>query len=157
MPASNAIRTALLVLLAALLYYWAIAFGVHRLPAAEPEWWPMPGTGADALHAAYAWLQLRHAAGLLLVSAPFAIAIALVRPKHPVRIALLVALIGIVGPNLYLHASLPAWQQPTGVRLASAAMDYVKFLVTLPLLTWLAARGVRRWRPSAPGALRDPA
>ena len=151
---SQRIRIAFLVALAAFFYYWAVAFGVHTLSAPRPGWW-LPARG-DVL-AAYSWLQLTHAGGLLLVSVPFAVAIAFVRPAHPVRIALVVALLGIVVPSLYFQATTPHWLRPTGIGMASAAVDYVKFLAALPLVTWLASRvlpsnnSVRSF-PSTPSA-----
>ncbi len=147
-------RIALLVAIAAFLYYWAVTFGVHVLSAPRPSWW-FPSRGD--VWSAYSWLHLTHAGGLLLVSAPFAVAIALVRPAHPVRVALAVAVLGIVGPSLYLQAITPDWLRPSGIGLTSAAVDYIKFVSALPLVTWLASRRLPSNNSFKPNPLRGSA
>ncbi|MGV8940326.1 MAG: hypothetical protein ACOH1P_02165 [Lysobacter sp.] len=101
-------------------------------------------------------LQLANAALLLVVSIPFALALASSRLslRNPVLLALAVSFLALVLPALPHFEELvtrPGW---SGV---SAALDYIKFAGTLPLVTWL----VRRWLPlndsSEPKPLRGSA
>ena len=135
---SRRLKIAFLVALAAFLYYWAAAVGAHVLSGPQPSWW-RPGEGGAI--SAYSWLQVTHAGGLILVSTPFAIAVAALCSTHPVRLALMVAFLGLVLPSIYFQITTPAWmpaQDTAGV--VSAAIDYVKLLTTLPLVTWAASR-----------------
>lgn len=135
---SQRLKVACLVAVAAFLYYWAVGLGAHVLSGPTPTWW-LPTY--ERTLAVYSWLQLTHAGGLLVVSAPFALAIALLSREHPLRFALAVALLGLVVPSLYFWVTTPTWvPEVDTVGLVSRTIDFIKFLVTLPLLTWAARR-----------------
>jgi hypothetical protein len=148
------IQILLLMAAAAFLYHWAGRLGAHAFTGLRPDWWLPSYAGAWTT---YSWLQLAHTGGLLLASLPFAVAIALLRPVHPVRIALAIAVIGLLAPALYWHAITPDWLRPTGIGLASAIVDYAKFVAALPLLTWLASRALPSNNSSKPTPLRGAA
>lgn len=103
----------------------------------------------------YPALQLANTLVLVALSIPFALLLASPRLslKAPVLVALGIALLGLVAPSL---SSAPLVLRP-GVAGASAAADFVKFALALPLVTWLAVR----WLPShysiKPQPLRGPA
>ena len=135
---SQRLKVACLVAVAAYLYYWAVGLGAHVFSGPTPTWWLPTHEGTLAV---YSWLQLTHTGGLLVVSVPFAVAISLLSPEHPLRFALAVALLGLVVPSLYFWVTTPTWLPPADtVGLMSRTIDYAKFIATLPLLTWAASR-----------------
>lgn len=123
-------KSAIVVALGAVAYY-ALASTV--LP-----WAPRLAPVASG----YAALQLANTLVLFALSVPFALLLASPRLslKAPVRLALCVALLGLVAPSL---SSASLVLQP-GIAGVSAAIDLVKFALVLPLATWL----VVRWLPS---------
>lgn len=90
----------------------------------------------------YPAMQLAHTAVVVAISLPVALVLASRRLslQAPVPVALCIAVLGLVLPVL---PSVDLMFRP-GWPGASAALDYLKFAGTLPLLTWLA----RRWLPS---------
>ncbi len=111
--------------------YYALASAL--LPWA-PVLVPRPG--------GYVALQLANTAVLLALSIPFALILASRRLslKAPILAAICIALLGLVAPAL---PSFSLTFQPS-VAGGSAALDFAKFALALPLLTWL----VVRWLPS---------
>ena len=100
-------------------------------------------------------LQLLHGAGLILISVPFALSIRFLQLQRPVLAALAVALLGLAIPLVAPHASrLP--DSPVHGQI-SAALDLLKFLGTLPLLTWLVTRNVPSNNSFKPNPLRGSA
>lgn len=157
MTGPQRIRIACLVAISAFLYYRAVVLGAHVFLSPPPAWW-LPGQEQEATVSIYLWLQVTHAAGLLLVSAPFAIAITLLRPTHPVRLALAVAVMALVLPSLYFQLTTSAWlPRPGTPSMVSATIDYLKFLITLPIMTWASARILARNRSFKPEPFRGSA
>lgn len=120
----------------------AIAFGSAFYYLAAFIVLPWAGVLAPPI-GSHMGLQVAHTFLMLVLSLPFALALASSRLAipRPVLVALAVSFFALVLPalpNIGLTAR-PGW---SGV---SAVLDYLKFLGTLPLLTWLACR----WRPSS--------
>lgn len=155
MTGPQRIRIACFVAIAAFLYYWTVVLGAHVFIGPPPAWWL---TGQNGAVSTYSWFQLTHAAGLLLVSAPFAIAIAFFRPTHPVLLALVIAVMALVLPSLYFQLTTSAWlPRPGTPSMVSATIDYLKFLITLPILTCASARVLARNHSFKPETLRGSA
>jgi len=127
---TSLVKSSIVVVLGAIAYY---VLASMLLP-----WAPMLAPAAGG----YVALQLANTLVLVALSIPFALVLMSPRLslKAPVVAALGIALLGLVAPSL---PSAPLVLRPdiTGV---SAAIDLVKFVLVLPLLTWLAVR----WLPS---------
>ena len=124
------VKSAIAVVLGAIALYAAASLTLPWAPALFP-----PEGG-------YPTMQLAHSALVVAISLPLALVLASRRLslRAPVPVALCISLLGLVVPVLpSIHLVFrPGWPG------ASAAIDYLKFAGTLPMLTWLALR----WLPS---------
>jgi hypothetical protein len=154
MDRRHMVRTALLLAGLALLYHFAIRYGVHLVNLQAPAWWS--GDPRSTFNS-YAWLQLTHSIGLLLVSLPFALAIAFLRVARPVPSALLVAFFGSVVPAFVQGGVVPLLLGSSPYTAVSAAIDLLKFASFLPLLTWAVARALPPNNSFKPNPLRGSA
>jgi len=82
-------------------------------------------------------MHLKHAGAVAAASLPFAIAIRALRPERPVLVALVVALLGAALPFV---VALLAYPSAVGFVWLSGAIDLLKLVGTLPVVTWLAYR-----------------
>lgn len=142
------------VIAAAVLYYWTVLVGVQLATSIPmPGWW---GGGAPGALATYSWLQLTHGLGLFLVSAPFALGIGASRLQRPVFIAFAAAALGLVAPVAFRQDVAGLVDSPLHGQVL-AALDFFKFIVTLPLITWLLARKAPSNNAFKPTPLGGPA
>ena len=100
-------------------------------------------------------LQIGNTAVLIALSIPFALALAWpgLALASPVAVAMLVTTVGLLMPSLP-HASQALVPGAPG---ASVAIDLAKFVLVLPLLTWMAGRWLTSDNPSRRTPLRGAA
>ena len=121
------------------LYYFCVVVGIDfAMSSPIPEWW-LP---ADRVARIFSWLQITNWGGVALASLPFALAITLGTFRHRVLLALCVAVLGLVIPTVLLTSWHALSSAPLRTHV-SAFLDVLKFMFTLPLLTWLLS-GVGR-------------
>jgi len=127
----------LAVLAASAILYWLLAYvGMAISPGNNAPHWFLPA--ASRLVRFYSWLHLNTWAGLAIASAPLAAVIAWFFPRRHLAFAAGVVLLGAIGPLLL--QSLPSLALELRPGTVSLAADLLKFLVTLPALTFLFAQ-----------------
>ena len=135
MSISQSAKETMLALLGAVSYYLIATIFLPLVTSVPMPDWLGNHFGKYSI---LAWLQLIHGSGLALISVPFALSIHFLQLRRPVLTAFGVAFLGLIIPIAAPHAAglldYPMHSQ------VSAALDFVKFLGTLPLLTWLVTR-----------------
>lgn len=135
---------ALAFVAAALAYNAATALAVTALWMPQPGWWTPP---LSRTLSAITWLHVAQGIGVLAAALPFALALRLAALRRPVALAFGLSIAALVLPNLWLlFFYLPSWPPRM---LASTAVDFIKWLCVLPLLTWMLLK-VQPRPPAAP-------
>jgi hypothetical protein len=142
-------RSLIVVIVGAVLYYFSamVAIGI-AMSYPMPEWWSVDSSSSLR---AWSWLHSIHALGVLVASVPFALGIRWLQLKDPVMVGLGICILGlfvpIIIPDIERLLAAPTHSQ------VSAALDTLKFVGTLPLITWLVTRNM----PSNPGSVTSAA
>ena len=121
---------------------------VGRVFPPTPDWLAIGDRGTSAL----VWMHVGHMTQLVLASVPIGLGYALLIPRQAMKAAVATMLTMLLFSAYFVLMDLG---ERSARQLASAAVDLAKFVFTLPVLTWIFLRMIRRPQRStgSPGFL----